>query len=169
MIKLFIKLKGIAVRALEIFVMVMMAVLVLDVVWQIFTRFIMKNPSSWTEELATMILIWVSLLGASVTTIRKGHLGVDFFVNKLNVKSRTVVEIIVYIFIGFFATAAMILGGGQLVRLTLLYGQLSPALGIKMGYVYLALPISGIFMLGFSIEMIIEKAGSLIAGKKTTD
>nr|HOQ05906.1 hypothetical protein [Anaerohalosphaeraceae bacterium] len=41
----------------------------------------------------------------------------------------------------------MILGGTELVQITLRLQQKSPALGVQMGYVYLAVPISGFFML----------------------
>ncbi|NIX00358.1 MAG: TRAP transporter small permease subunit, partial [Phycisphaerae bacterium] len=54
-----------------------MGVLVIDVTWQVITRFVLKNPSSWTEELATYLLIWVGLLGAAVALHRGAHLGID--------------------------------------------------------------------------------------------
>ena len=38
----------------------------------------------------------------------------------------------------------LMMGGVRLVILTLLTEQLSPALGVKMGYVYLAIPLSGL-------------------------
>jgi TRAP-type C4-dicarboxylate transport system permease small subunit len=145
------------VQSLEIMVMTITAALVLDVVWQVITRFVLTSPSTWTEELATMLIIWVSLLGASVGFVRKSHLGVDYFVNKLPDKPRAAVEIIAYLFIGLFAAGVLMYGGYQLVHRTLTYGQPSPALGIQMGYVYLVLPISGFFILFFSIEIIVEK------------
>lgn len=43
-------------RSLEILVMVAAAVLVLDVLWQVFARLVLKNPSTVTEELATFML-----------------------------------------------------------------------------------------------------------------
>ncbi len=151
----YVKIKETFVKVLETVVITVMAVLVIDVVWQVFTRFVLRNPSSWTEELATMLLIWVSLLGASVALIRKGHLGVDYFVNKLKSGPRSIVDIFIYAMVGFFSASVMIAGGIRLVWLTLLTNQLSPAMGIRMGYVYLALPLSGFFMLVFSIESIL--------------
>ena len=61
--------KKILDRFLECLVMVSVTVLVLDVLWQVFTRFVLRDASSWTEELATFLLIWVSLLGAAVAWV----------------------------------------------------------------------------------------------------
>ena len=77
------KLKNILDKSLEVLVMVAVAVLVIDVLWQVFTRFIMGDPSSWTEELATFLLIWVALLGSAVALGRGAHLGIDYFDGKL--------------------------------------------------------------------------------------
>ena len=166
MLKIFQLIKSILVRSLEFLVIILVAVLTLDVVWQVFTRFILRNPSTWTDELATMLLIWVSLLGASVGFQRKSHLGVDFFVSKLSPRYRNIVEILAYLLISFFAGGILIFGGAKIVHLTLQYKQTSPALELPMGYVYLALPISGFFILIFSLETVIEKIYFLFTPKK---
>ncbi len=145
------------IRLLEFTVMVIMGILVLDVIWQVFTRFVLNNPSSWTEELAIILLIWVSLLGASVGFLRFSHLGVDYFVKKLSERNRAVTDMVVYVLIAFFAGYVMIYGGYKIVLMTLMFEQRSAALGIKMGYVYLALPISGFFIVLFSVEIAIRK------------
>ena len=50
-------------KILEWTLVVSMSLLVVDVLWQVFSRFILQNPSSFTEELARFLLIWVGLLG----------------------------------------------------------------------------------------------------------
>ena len=162
MLSTLLKLNKSLIKLLEITVILVIGFLVLDVLWGVFSRYVLKNQSPWTEELATMLLIWVSLLGAAIGFIRKSHLGVDYFVNKLNLKKQVIGEIIVYLLIAFFASLAMIYGGTRLVILTLKLGQVSPAMQLKVGYVYLAVPISGFFILIFSIETIIKNVFNLI-------
>jgi TRAP-type C4-dicarboxylate transport system permease small subunit len=162
MLSLLLKLNKLLIKLLEIMVILVIGFLVIDVLWGVFTRYIIGNQDSWTEELATMLLIWVSLLGAAIGFIRKSHLGVDYFVSKLNIRKQAVGEIIVYLLIAFFAFFAMIYGGIRLVTLTLTHGQVSPAMQLKMGYVYLAVPISGFFILIFSIETIIKNVTFLM-------
>ena len=63
---------------------VLMAAIVVDVTWQIFTRFILQDPSSFTEELAGFLLIWIGLLGASYALYTKAHLGIDVLTQKIS-------------------------------------------------------------------------------------
>ena len=141
-------------RVLAIFLIVLMAVMVLDVSWQVFTRFVLKNPSSFTEELAGFLLIWIGLLGASYALYSKAHLGIDVLTAKLSGKKKQLVEIIVYVIVFLFSFLVMVIGGYRLVNLTFTLNQISPSLGIPMGYVYLVLPISGLLMMYYSIYFI---------------
>ena len=143
-------------KFLETLVAVSMAVLTIDVAWQVITRFVLKNPSNWTEELATNLMIWVGLLGAAVALNYSAHLGIDYFVGKLPQKKRLLTEAFVYLTITVFSVCVMIFGGFRLVSITFMFGQVSPALGVPMGYVYLAIPVSGIFLSIYSIEFFIE-------------
>ncbi len=154
------RLRGSLLRVLEYAVMTVMAALVVDVVWQVFTRYVIGRQSSWTEELATMLLMWGALLGAAAGFARGAHLGVDYLVNKLDAASRRVVSLYVHLTTLLFG-AVLTWGGWAVVSGTLATRQVSPALGLKMGYVYLALPISGLFIMLFAAEaFLIERAGA---------
>jgi TRAP-type C4-dicarboxylate transport system permease small subunit len=157
-----IKLKNLLVKCLELTVILVTGILVIDVVWGVFTRYVLGHQSQWTEELARLLLIWVALLGASIAFIRKSHLGVDYFVNKLNKQWKNIGQIMVYLLVAIFASIVLVYGGYSLVSSALENSQPTPALNIEMGYVYLAVPISGIFIIIFSIETIIELIGSLL-------
>jgi TRAP-type C4-dicarboxylate transport system permease small subunit len=150
-------------------VTVVVAVLVADVLWQVFTRFILKSPSIWTEELATFMLIWVALLGAAVALSRGAHLGIDYFVGKLSIKRRLYTEIFVFLCISAFSFCVMILGGIDLVTSTLRLNQLSPAFGVKVGYVYLAVPISGFFLVLYSVIALFERLAEIFKGRTSSD
>ena len=159
---------------LEFAVIVLMATLVADVLWGVLTRtsgtfvawletkdilvwsWIPKGQAKWSEEIATNLLMWVSLLGACVAYNSKAHLGVDYFVSKLHNSTRPLVTIVVNVLVGLFAVIVMLIGGYILVSDTLRSGQLSAALEILQGYYYLAVPISGVFMILYCIENIIE-------------
>ena len=154
--------------SLELLVMVVVAVLVVDVLWQVFTRFILKNPSTWTEELAVFMLIWVSLLGAAVALNRGAHLGIDYFVGKLSRRKRLYTEIFVFLCISTFSLCVMVIGGVDLVGSTLNLQQLSPALGVKVGYVYLAVPVSGFFLVLYSVIGLVERLAELFKGEPTS-
>ncbi len=143
-------------RGLEFFTAVSMGVLVVDVTWQVITRFILRNPSEWTEELATYLMIWVGLLGSAVAFNRKAHLGIDYFVGKLTLQKRRITECVVYLFTFVFSLLVMFFGGLQLVSKTFAMGQTSPALGLPLGYVYLCIPVAGFFLTIYSLEYLID-------------
>ena len=153
--------------SLELLVIVVVAVLVLDVLWQVFTRFILNDPSTWTEELAVFMLIWVSLLGAAVALNRGAHLGIDYFVGKLPDRVRLSTEVFVFFCVSAFSLLVMVVGGVDLVASTLELGQESPALRVKVGYVYLAIPISGFFLTLYAVIGLVERLRELAKGRIT--
>jgi TRAP-type C4-dicarboxylate transport system permease small subunit len=174
----FKSIKKVLDRSLELLVIVIMASLVVDVLWQVFTRFAPRiiiflqwflkvihadQPSTWTEELARILLIWVSLLGASVALGRGAHLGIDYFVGKLLPRKKLFTEFFVFLAVAAFSLCVMVVGGSILVIRTLDLGQTLPAIsdilgvGVKMGYVYLAVPISGFFMVLYSVIGLVER------------
>ena len=53
------------VRLLKCLLIAAVAALVADVVWGVFTRYVIGEQAKWSEELARFLLIWVSLLGGA--------------------------------------------------------------------------------------------------------
>ena len=93
MLKLLLSIKKAMTRSLELAVILLVTALVLDVLWGVFSRYVLGAQSRWTEELATTLLIWVSLLGASVACGSKSHLGVDYFTQKLDPRAKATMEV----------------------------------------------------------------------------
>lgn len=149
-------LRDFLVKLLELFLIAAFAVLTLDVLWGVFSRYVLGAQSVWTEELAIYLLIWVSLLGASLTYEEKGHLGVDYFVGKLHPDAQKAGAVFVELVVLFFAGFGLLYGGGVLVRETLAAGQVTPALGWPKGYLYTAAPIAGVFFCIFSLEHLLR-------------
>ena len=147
--------KGIT-KALSVMLIVLMAVMVLDVSWQVFTRFILKDPSSFTDELAGFLLIWIGLLGASYALHTKAHLGIDVLTYKFTGTKKQVTEILISTIVLLFAFFVLVIGGIRLVNITFTLNQISPAMGLKMGYVYLVLPLTGLLFIYYCLDNIIK-------------
>ena len=139
---------------LKIVLIILMSVIVIDVSWQVFTRFILKDPSSFTEELAGFLLIWIGLLGASYALYTRSHLGIDVITGKLIGFKKRMVEIVIYSVVFLFSLFILLIGGFRLVNLTFTLNQISPSIGIPMGYVYLVLPLTGLLMMLYSANNI---------------
>lgn len=136
-------------------VVIIMGVLVLDVLWQVASRYILKDPSSFTDELAGFLLIWVGLFGAAYASGKKQHLAINILQQKINPDKRKYLDFIINTIVALFALIVLIIGGSNLVYITLKLNQISSALEIPLGYVYIVLPISGLFILFYSINEII--------------
>jgi TRAP-type C4-dicarboxylate transport system permease small subunit len=165
MLKKMLQFKSGMTRALDAALIVAVALLVIDVVWGVFTRYVMSEQAKWTEELARFLLVWVSLLGGAVAFGTKGHLGVDYFVGKFHPASQKLMAVFVHLVVLFFAVSVFVYGGGRVVADALAMEQTTPALGWKMGYVYLALPIAGVFMILYTLENLLKT----VCGKFETE
>lgn len=143
-------------KTLELVLIVLMGGMVADVTWQIITRFILKNPSSYTEELAGFLLIWIGLLGASYALYTRAHLGIDILTAKLQGRRKQISELLIYFIVFLFALFVPVWGGAKLVHITYALKQISPAMGIPMSYVYTVLPLSGLLMMYYSLVFMIH-------------
>ena len=128
---------------------ILLIVLVLGALWQVFSRYILSSPSTFTNELLGFLLVWVSLLGASYAFGSNEHLSLTFVVDKLKGKNKLLITIINDIFILVFAVLVLIKGGLEAVNMTM--SQLTPVLGIQMGLVYSILPISGFIIVAYKL------------------
>jgi TRAP-type C4-dicarboxylate transport system permease small subunit len=140
-----------------------MAAMTINVLWQVFTRFIMQSPSSYTEELARYMLIWIGILGAAYVAGQKMHLAIDLLSTKLSGVKKGYLEIFIQLAVFIFSLSVMVIGGIRLVQITLSLNQISAALQIPLGYVYSVLPLSGILMMFYSIVFIINELKNLKA------
>ena len=138
--------------ALKWILVILLAVMVIDVSWQVFSRYILQQSSSVTEELATFLLIWVGLLGAAYAYREKAHLGIDLISHKLSSKGKFYSEIIVLIVVVLVSFFVFVFGGLRLVYITFTLNQLSPAMRINMGFIYSVVPITGILIILYSFD-----------------
>ena len=83
------------VRTLEILLMVLVAAMTLTVLWGVFTRFCLGRQAHYTDELARVLLVWISMIGSALAFGAKAHLGVDYFVSKLHPEARKTMSVVV--------------------------------------------------------------------------
>lgn len=143
-------------KGLEVFLVVLMSVLVLDVLWQVFSRYLLSSPSSFTDELAGFLLIWVGVLGAAYVAGRKEHLAIDILVQKSPPQRQRRLKYLIHALILLFALFVMVLGGSSLVYTRFVLQVKSAALQLPLGYVYVVLPLSGLIIIYYEILHILH-------------
>jgi TRAP-type C4-dicarboxylate transport system permease small subunit len=143
-------------RVLEVFLVFLMVVLVTDVLWQVFSRYLLSSPSSFTDELAGFLLIWVGVLGAAYVAGRKEHLAIDILVQRSPPARQRLLLYIIHSLIFLFALSVMVTGGVVLMYTRFVLQVKSAALQLPLGYVYIVLPISGLIIMYYEVLHIIN-------------
>ncbi|PQJ30732.1 C4-dicarboxylate ABC transporter permease [Nonlabens arenilitoris] len=138
-------------KILEWIMIMIFALLVLDVLFQVFSRYLLGKSFTWTEEFARFALIWMTILGAAYLNGKKQHLSMDFLYQKFSSSNQKKVAVLIQALIFLFALIVMVTGGLNLVYTTLHLEQLSGTLRIPLGYVYAIMPFSGFLIMCFSL------------------
>lgn len=135
-------------RVIEFLTCALFLVMIAVASWRVLSRFILKNPSTFTEELLRYSLIWLAMLATAYVVGRSEHIAITYLRDRLDEESANKLDIVIQVFFLLFSATIMVYGGAKAVSLTM--AQISPALHLPMGYVYLALPLSGVFILFYS-------------------
>ncbi len=114
-------------------------VMVLVTLAQVIFRYVVAAPLPWSEELARYCFVWIVFLGAAVGLSRGYHLGVDLFVAMLPKKVQRGLDALTSALIAGFA-ATVIYASIPVIDMNMF--QRSPALGVQMSWIYIAIPVS---------------------------
>jgi TRAP-type C4-dicarboxylate transport system permease small subunit len=128
-----------------------MALMAINVLWQVFSRYILGTPSSFTDELARFLMIWVGILGAAYVSGRNMHVAIDVLPTKCNATTQRSLKQLVRLLIALFCFFGLVVGGARLVYVTYVLEQYSPALGVPLAVVYLVIPLSGVLIIFYKV------------------
>lgn len=128
-----------------------MLLIVLAVSWQVITRYVFDAPSAISGEIARFSLIWIGMLGAAYCYRKKSHLSLNLLTSRFSPQGQKVTEIFGHCAVLIFALFVMCVGGSKLVALTLDPVQVSSVLNMKIGYVYIIIPISGVVICFYAL------------------
>ena len=142
--------------ALKVLAGVSFLAMVVLTCWQVFTRYILQNPSSWSEELVSYLFAWMALLGASIVVGERGHMNIPIVVERMGKKGRKFFAIFAEIIALAFAGVILVYGGLQITNLAM--GQMTSSLGVPIGVFYIVLPLSGVINIIYTILNIVDIA-----------
>jgi TRAP-type C4-dicarboxylate transport system permease small subunit len=148
------------------FLVILMTIITLDVLWGVFTRYIMGSQASWSEELARYLLIWIGILGTAFVSGEGGHLSIDLVSDKLTPQKRNRLRKFIALVILLFALAVMVVGGIRLIYITAKLGQTSAALKVPMQYVYGVIPLSGLLIVMHKLRILFGQDPTLSSESK---
>ncbi|MFD2829974.1 TRAP transporter small permease [Corticicoccus populi] len=134
---------------------VLIAVMSVLSIWQVSARFIFNTPSTFTEEVIRMLLIWFALMSAAYVFGQQKHIAIVFIRERFSIKGQLALVQMSNILLLVVAVVLMIWGGYHVVNLTMT--QSAPSTDIPMAVMYSALPVSGLFIIFYTIYNIRTK------------
>ena len=140
-------------KILIILLVSLLSLMILLIFSQVFFRYILNNPLSWAEELSRHMMIWSVFIGAAIAYRNNSHMGIDLIYGVLPKEIGKFLMSFTHFGILLFSLF-LLFKGYEISEKTM--GQLSSALRIKMGYIYIAIPIGFAMIAMFSVEHIIN-------------
>lgn len=141
----------IALKCLNFVLELFLGVLVIDVLLGVISRYIFGSQVPWTEELAVVLLIWVSFLGIAGAFAARAHLGLDILTEMSSFGVRKNVLCIGHVIVIVFVIIVFLMGGIREVMNSLKFLNILPALRVPDVIRVIPLPLSGIFILLFEL------------------
>ena len=120
----------------------LVSVMTLIVFLQVVYRYALKQPLYWSEEVARYLFVWVVFVGAGVAARYRGHIALDFLVNRFPPRPRHVVAMIMGVLSLAMLLLVFVWYGWTLTLVSM--RQESPATGVPVGYATLAIPVGGL-------------------------
>ena len=111
--------------------------------WQIFTRWVLGNPSTFTDELLRYVLIIAGFIGSAYCFYRDEHLALTLITDKAKGPFKLCLDIFIEICILFFVIYVFIYGGTKLANTAT---NVSSVMHIPMKTLYMIEPICGILI-----------------------
>ncbi len=133
---------------LAVLIVVMLAVGAMQVFW----RYVLQNSLSWSEELLRYLYVWVTMLGICMGIRRKGLASISSVADYIEKKTKIGRDVLAVIsFMAQIATFVLLAYFGMKLSISTMK-QLSPAMRVSMGYVYMAMPIGGVLAMIYTFD-----------------
>ncbi len=131
----------------------------------IFARYVLNTPLIWSDELASLLFLWLAMLGAAVAFRRGEHMRMTAFVNMAKPSTQAFLHVfalsVSLTFVVLVLAPSFNAAAEQSVITT-------PALGISMAWRTAALPTGLTFMLVFAVLRLIEVSNWRLVGTTMT-
>lgn len=139
-------------KFLEIITAVSLVIAVALTLIQVIYRYVLQQPLSWSQEVVMMAFVYSVLFGAALAIKNSDHLTVDLY-EEIPKAFSVFLRILEFVVVGTMIVILLYFGY-ELVMANFRSGQILGILPIQKAYVYLAVPLSALFMLYFQIKKV---------------
>lgn len=128
---------------LEWFAMVALVLMTITVFIDVILRYIFSGGMPWTQEVATLLLVWFSLIGMAIGVLERIHISIEVFTTKFSKRAICILEIIDHILITLFGMAMIYYG---IIIMDMTKKSTMPATKLSSSVLYVILPLSGLLI-----------------------
>lgn len=142
-------------KAVEVFSILLIVVMVLLVLWQVVARYVLNNPSTFSETLTKYLFVWLVLATSTYAFGSREHMRIEVLDHRLSKKAKKVVNIVIEMITIVFAAAIMVFGGSIITGMQMV--QIDSSLHIPMGIVYSIIPVCGVITVFYCVCNILDE------------
>ena len=124
-------------------------VIVAIVAFQVFGRYVLNSSPTWAENLALVLILYVTLIGAAAGVRDSGHIGMESLLVLVPEGPRNKIEMLIHVLVAIFG-AAMVYNGWVLGASVASYKLAN--INLSEAWRYAPLVISGALIILFSLE-----------------
>ncbi|MBP2079063.1 TRAP transporter small permease [Oceanobacillus polygoni] len=141
-------------RLLLVVSLTLLAVMIVIIIYQVFSRQILNSTPSWSEELSRILFVWVSFLGIAYGFKEKLHIALGLIVNMMPKKVQDIFD--------YFAKGLVIFLGVIMIYYgwnftTLMANNVMPGTGLPSSMLYVVMPISGFYVTLYGTALLFKK------------
>ena len=133
-------LRNVLTKLLNVLAGVSFIAMVVLTCWQVFTRYVLQDPSPWSEELVSYL---------SLITGERGHMNIPIVVERVGAGMQKTLGILGELVAFAFSAIILVYGGVQISQLAL--GQMTSSLGVAVGVFYVVLPLCGVLNMIYTV------------------
>ncbi len=143
---------------------VMLLAMTLVLFAQIVFRYFFELPLVWSEEMALVLMLWITFLGAALLLQSKEHISIDFVIEMMPPTWQRIMAVAAALLLLVF-NIALTYGAFLVVEATA--SSITPGMKISVAWHYGGAMVGGLLLAVVSLEQLIASCG-LVARKGLT-
>jgi TRAP-type C4-dicarboxylate transport system permease small subunit len=135
---------------------IMMALMVIIVFYQVFARYLFHHVPPWSEEVALLLMMWFGFLSIGYGFRHQLHLRISMFMDLLPKRVGAYADLVTDIFIAAFGLF-LIVEGYKFTVLT--WSSTLPVTKLPSGVQYMIIPLTGVLTMLYGLVLLVNRRG----------
>jgi TRAP-type C4-dicarboxylate transport system permease small subunit len=131
--------------------LILMLILLVDMMLGVFFRYVVGRALSWSEEVGTLSLVWLTFIGGAIGVNRGAHFAIHLAIDRLSPSGQKAAHIFVDLLVAFLGIV-LTYGGWRLMESNAT--SETPSLGLSLSVMYAPAFVGGLLIIVYAIAHI---------------